>query len=113
MESKLKVLFVAAEMAPLMKVGGLGDVAGELPLKLQSMGLDVCVVIPANKDMKAAASYKGDFAVNMGWRNETCIVREALNVPVPVYLVTSAVPESMVTRMMPSALRFSAWRSMR
>ncbi len=87
MESKLKVLFVAAEMAPLMKVGGLGDVAGELPLKLQSMGLDVCVVIPANKDMKAAASYKGDFAVNMGWRNETCIVREALNVPVPVYLV--------------------------
>ena len=87
MENKLKVLFVAAECTPLIKVGGLGDVAGELPLKLQELGMDVRVVIPANKDIAAPTAYLGDFPVNMGWRNETCIVREVLNTSVKTYLI--------------------------
>lgn len=87
MENKLKVLFVAAECSPWIKVGGLGDVAGELPLQLKDMGVDITVVIPASKDIDAATKYKGDFPVNMALRSETCIVREVINAPVQTYLM--------------------------
>jgi len=47
MNSSLKVLFLAAEAEPFVKVGGLGDVAGSLPLALQTTGeADVRLVIP-------------------------------------------------------------------
>ena len=42
----MKVLFVSSEMYPLVKIGGLGDVAGSLPLALGKMGIDIRVVIP-------------------------------------------------------------------
>ncbi|NIM93728.1 MAG: glycosyltransferase [Anaerolineales bacterium] len=42
----MKVLFLAAEATPIIKVGGLADVAGELPSYLQDLGVDVRVVIP-------------------------------------------------------------------
>ena len=43
----IRVLYVCAEMFPLVKVGGLGDVAGSLPKALRDQGLDVSVAIPA------------------------------------------------------------------
>ena len=42
----MNVLFLAAEAAPLAKVGGLGDVAGELPEALRQEGYSVRVVLP-------------------------------------------------------------------
>ncbi|GFK96035.1 Glycogen synthase [Fundidesulfovibrio magnetotacticus] len=41
-----KVVFVASEIYPFSKTGGLGDVLGALPLTLRRMGLDVCVITP-------------------------------------------------------------------
>ncbi|MGI6085605.1 MAG: glycogen synthase [Acetivibrionales bacterium] len=87
MNNKLKVLFVAAECAPFIKVGGLGDVAGELPLQLREFGVDVRIVIPGNSDMVSPTTYKGDFPVRMGWREETCIVREIKNAPVKTFII--------------------------
>lgn len=43
----MKILFAASEAYPLVKTGGLGDVAYSLPRALQQQGVDVRVILPA------------------------------------------------------------------
>jgi starch synthase len=52
MVSNVKILFLAAEATPFIKVGGLADVAGELPPVFRSLGVDVRVVIPFHKPLQ-------------------------------------------------------------
>ena len=42
----MKVVFATAEVSPIAKTGGLGDVCGSLPKALVSLGHDVTVVMP-------------------------------------------------------------------
>lgn len=46
MSQPLNILYVASEVAPLMKTGGLADVAYALPKKLRETGHDVRVAMP-------------------------------------------------------------------
>jgi starch synthase len=50
---KLKVLYLAAEAAPLAKVGGLADVAGALPAELRRKGCDVRIVLPLHPGLRS------------------------------------------------------------
>ena len=43
----MKILFVTSEVFPLIKTGGLGDVAYALPAALSAKGEDVRVIVPA------------------------------------------------------------------
>src|SRR4051812_4485989 len=45
-QKKLRVLFVAPEAAPFIKVGGLGEVFRALPKSLRDIGCDARVIIP-------------------------------------------------------------------
>ena len=61
MSNPIKVLFVAAEADPLVKVGGLGDVSGSLPAALNALSpaeidghkIDVRLVLPFHKVLRS------------------------------------------------------------
>ncbi len=50
----MKILFIASEVAPFSKTGGLGDVAGALPAALAALGHDVKVVTPRYAQVRDA-----------------------------------------------------------
>jgi starch synthase len=69
----MKVLFLASEAMPLVKTGGLADVAYALPKALNSLGADVRVMIPKQKAVKEKYSrIITDVArttIRLGWRD--------------------------------------------
>jgi starch synthase len=49
----MRVLFAASELYPLIKTGGLGDVAHSLPNALRALDVDIRVAIPAYREVLA------------------------------------------------------------
>ena len=50
----IRVLSVASEIYPIIKTGGLADVAGALPIALKSEGIEVCTLVPGYPAVMAA-----------------------------------------------------------
>ena len=73
---KMQIVFASAECAPIVKTGGLGDVAGSLPSALVRAGAEVIVMVPRyatiKDEYKAQMEHFADFYVSLGWRNEYC-----------------------------------------
>ena len=52
-----RVLFVVSELYPLVKTGGLGDVAAALPPALRRAGVDVRLLVPGYRAIMEAAPH--------------------------------------------------------
>lgn len=87
----MRVLMVAAEAAPLAKVGGLADVLGALPEALREEGVDVRVALPAYRGTVATAEAEvcAQFMAPVAGTLKSCTVYEGRfpGSPVPVYLL--------------------------
>ena len=90
----MNVLFVASEVAPFAKTGGLGDVAAALPraLAAQNRGHDVRVVMPMYGRIKGAEGAEpviGEVTLDLGATRVVFSVpaTELPGTKVPVYLV--------------------------
>jgi starch synthase len=58
----MRVLFVASEVFPLLKTGGLADVAAALPAELIRLGIDVRILMPGYPQAMAMATHKRKIA---------------------------------------------------
>ena len=107
MPDALKILFLAAEAEPFVKIGGLADVAGSLPLALrdlpipadQQAALDVRLVLPLHRLMRvdlAALSPLVEFSVARQNKAVPAQAYESRLGGMPVYFISgepvSAVP---------------------
>ncbi len=82
MPRSLNILFLASEAEPFVKIGGLADVAGSLPLALRALPddprLDVRLVLPLHQSMR------GNIA-NLIPGVEFPVLRNGTNIPAQIF----------------------------
>ena len=90
-DKRLKVLFLAAEATPFVKVGGLADVAGALPKALRQLDVDVRLMLPRygntgdkDHDLRRVG---GPIAVPLGPGKENVHLLETEVDGLPVYMI--------------------------
>ncbi len=84
----MRILFVAAEAAPIAKVGGMGDVVGALPKVLRQMGHDVRIFMPFYGFLPDKMKIEGDPVWNGSAMFQNFSVHETVlpGTDVPLYL---------------------------
>lgn len=91
MSNRMKVLFLSPEVVPFAKSGGLGDVAGSLPLSLKRLKVDVRIAMPFYRvvmegNLKKRIIIK-DLIVPLGAEKLNANIFETLLEDIPVYLI--------------------------
>ncbi|MDR0273408.1 MAG: glycogen synthase [Clostridiales bacterium] len=74
----MKILLVSTEVNPYSKSGGLGDVAGSLPLALRKLGVDMRVALPKYQSIPEKhltdAKAISEFTVHLSWRAQKAVI---------------------------------------
>ncbi|MEK7611993.1 MAG: glycogen/starch synthase [Patescibacteria group bacterium] len=87
----MKILFVASELTPIAKVGGLGDVMGALPKALTHIGVEAGMVLPFYGFIprKGARRIAHNIIVRLGNSEEVISLYETVipNTTTPLFLV--------------------------
>ena len=86
----MKVLFVAAEANPFIKVGGLGDVIGSLPKALHENSVDARVVLPLYSAIdrdKYNIRFLKYIYISLGWRHLYCGIFETVYKGIKFYFI--------------------------
>lgn len=88
----IKVLFLAPEVAPFAKTGGLADVAGSLPDALRRQGVDASICLPLYRTVKEGgfklSRLVSGLEVPFGTGTMTCSIQAgATSQGTPVYFV--------------------------
>lgn len=91
-EQPLKVLILAAEIVPFVKVGGLADVVGALPKALQTLGHDVRLVMPRYRQVDPERFHLetvlDTVPVKMGkYQVEVSLCQGTIGEQIPVYMI--------------------------
>src|SRR5947209_10349310 len=91
-EQPLKILILAAEIVPFIKVGGLADVVGALPKSLQALGHDVRLAMPRYGQVDPARfnlhPLLDSVSVNMSnFRVDVGVRQTSIGNNIPVYMI--------------------------